>query len=353
MRKAIKPVMLMSLIVLAPVAYLWALNTFFTLPKAKLIPLWRDDEFLTEPQEPVWIDSNFTEGWSIDWHLGQKEGDYGFTVQNGTLDLYATFRGYNYSGGNGLSGISIKKAIPDIDREAYPYLRIEHRENSSDFGLMFSFSISNGTGQWFDGRQIHASTSWTVLECDLRELYNGTIAQISIQFTNGYDRYYAGGTEHAYIKSIGIYKRIPTWKLSCNKPIEANMTTEQGILKIFGNGPLIAGTIASAQRSTDLTFNLVVARYLNISIKTTSINVAARIVIWASPSQYVTVLLKTYNDFSWHIEIVDLLAFGINVSGLYMVELGWQQVYDSTDQSIAWYRQLSFNQLEQSQWGLK
>lgn len=342
-----KTVLLMLLIILTPVMYLWTLNTFFVLPRVRLIPQWKDDILLTEPQEPVWVDSNFTEGWSIEWHSGQREGDYGFTVQDGTMDLCATFRGYNHSNDSEFSGVSIKKTIPNIDRQDYPYLRIEHKENSSSSALMFSFSISDGNGQWSDGRQVHASKSWIALECDLRKLHNGTIAQISIQLTNGYDRYYAGDIQHAYIKSIGIYKRIPTWTLACNRPIEANISTEQGILKILGNGPVIAGTIASAQRTSNLTFNTLDAPYLNVSIRTSSIDAAARIVIWTSPSQWVVVLLKTYNDFSWHVEIIDLLSFGINVSGLYMIELGWQQVYDSTNQSVAWYRQLSFNRLEQ------
>jgi len=343
-----KFVLLMLLIILTPATYLWTLNMFFAPHRIKLVPQWKDDVFLTEPQEPIWIESNFTEGWSINWQSGQEEGDCGFKVQEGVLDLYAAFRGYNYGNGIDFSGISIKKAIPNIDRQAYPCLRIEHKENSSDSALMFSFSISDDKGHWSDGKQVHVSKSWSILECDLRKLYNGTIAKISIQLTNGYDRYYAGEIQHAYIKSIGIYKENPTWTLTYNKPIEANISTEGDTLRIFGNENLTAGTIVSAQRFSNLTFNAIVARYVNVSVKTSSINVAARIAIWTSPSQSVVVLLKTYNDFSWHIEIIDLLSFGINVSRLYMIELGWQQVYDSTDQSIVWYRQLSFNQLEQS-----
>lgn len=349
MRKQLRTfVLAMLLIVLTPVVYLSMLNMIFPAHRVRLIPLWRDDEFLTEPQEPAWVDSNFTEGWSINWQFGQEEGDCGFRVQNGVGDLYATFRGYNYSDGIGFSGVSIKKSIPNIDSQDYPYLLIEHKENSSDSALMFSFSISDEKGRWFDGKQVHASTLWNVLECDLRKLYNGTISQISIQLTNEYDRHYARGTQHVYIRSVGIYKRNPSWSLACNKPIEANISTEENTLKIFGSGNLTAGTLVSGQRFSNLTINTTVAKYLNVSIKTSSINVAARIVVWTSPSNPVLILLKTYNDSNWHIEIIDLLCFGINVSELYMIELGWQQVYDSTGQSIVWYRELSFNQWEQS-----
>ena len=112
----------MLLIILTPATYLWTLNTFFAPHRIRLIPLWKDDVFLTEPREPIWSDSNFTEEWSINWQFGQKEGDYGFTVQDGVGDLYATFRGYNYSNPTGFSGISVKRAIPNIDRQAYPCL---------------------------------------------------------------------------------------------------------------------------------------------------------------------------------------------------------------------------------------
>jgi histone acetyltransferase (RNA polymerase elongator complex component) len=118
-------------------------------------------------------------------------------------------------------------------------------------------------------------------------------------------------------------------------------------LEIFGNGNLTTGTIVSAQRFSNLTFNAIIDRYLNVSAATSSIDVAVRIVIWIGPLQPVIVLLKTYNDYSWHTEIIDLLSFGINVSEVYMIELGWQQVYDSANQSIVRYRQLSFNKMEQ------
>lgn len=344
----LKTFLLILLIILTPAAYLWALNMFFIPPKIRLIPQWKDDVFLTEPQEPFRIGSNFTEGWSIDWQSGQENGDYGFTVQDEVIDLFATFRGYNYSDGIGFNGVSINKTIPNIDRQAYPYLRIEHKESSSDSALMFSFSISDDKGQWFDGEETHVSTSWSVLECDLRKLHNGTIAQISIQLTDEYDRHYAGDMQHAYIKSIGIYKQNPTWTLTHDRAIEANISTEVGTLKIFGKGNMMSGTIVSAQRFSNLTFNAFVPQCLNVSIKTSGIDVAARIAVWTNSSKPLVVLLKTYNDFDWHIEIIDLLSFGINGSTLYKIELGWQQVYDSTNQSIAWYRQLSFNQLEQS-----
>lgn len=341
-------ILLMLLFIVTPTVYLWALNTFFSPHRIRLVPQWKDDEFLTEPQEPAWVDSNFTEGWSINWLSGQIEGDYGFTVQDGVGDLYATFRGYNYSDSSGFSGITIKKTISSTDRESYPYLRIEHKESSSDPALMFSFSISDNKGQWFDGKQAHASEAWSVLECDLRNLHNGTIAQVSIRLTDEYNKYYAGNRQHTYIRLIGLYKKNPTWTLSCNKQIEANITTEANTLKIIGIGNLTSGTIVSAQRFSNLTINTLVTKYLNILVRTSSINVATRITIWTSASQSIVILLKTYNDYNWHIEIIDLNSFGIYVSGLYMVELGWQQVYDSTNPSTAWYRQLSFNHLEQS-----
>lgn len=346
MRRLKSIILSILLIVVTPVMYLWILNTVFVPRGLRLIPVWEDNTFLTEPQEPIWVDSNFTE-WSVNWEFGQKDGDYGFIVQDGVCDLYATFKGRNYTSGTDFSGVSIKKSIADVDTREYPYLHITHKENSSDYALMFSISIVDNEGQCYSSEGVHASKDWIDLEYDLRKIYNGTINQIHIQLTNEYNSHYAGGMQHAYIKSIGIYKRKPMWTLSYDKSINAGISNEGNTLKVFGRGNLTVGTIVVAQRFYNLTFKPSVARYINVSIRASSIAAAARIVLWTSPSQFITVLLKTYNDENWHTEIIDMLRFGISDSQLYLVELGWLQVYNSTDSSTAWYRQLSFNQLKQ------
>ncbi|MCP8309251.1 MAG: hypothetical protein H3Z54_11270 [archaeon] len=137
------------------------------------------------------------------------------------------------------------------------------------------------------------------------------------------------------------------WRLASNKPVNASILSENGILKVYANGNLSAGTIVTAQRIDGLEFNLDTYRYLKVSIMTSGPDVAAIIEIWTGPDlDYLhTVLLKTYNDGNWHTEIIDLLYFGIYGSGLFMIELGWMQVYEGSS-SMACYSQLSFNSLE-------
>lgn len=141
-------------------------------------------------------------------------------------------------------------------------------------------------------------------------------------------------------------KTFDAWTLAYNRPINASISVENGILKVYGSGNLSAGTIVAAQRFKDVNVDISIYRYLRVLIRTSSINVAARIVIWSAPSQPCVVLFKTYNDAEWHTEIVDLSFFGLTGSP-YMIELTWMQIYDLSDSSsIAWYREISFNKLE-------
>lgn len=137
------------------------------------------------------------------------------------------------------------------------------------------------------------------------------------------------------------------WTLAYVGLVNASISSENGVLKVFGNGDLKVGTLVSAQRTSGLGFDLNKYRYLNVSIMTSGFDVAARILIWTKtdPNKASAVLLKTYNDRNWHTEIIDLSYFGISGSGLCMIELGWMQVYEDSS-SMVCYRQLSFNRLE-------
>ncbi|HEY4674586.1 MAG TPA: hypothetical protein VIH48_00875 [Candidatus Bathyarchaeia archaeon] len=137
------------------------------------------------------------------------------------------------------------------------------------------------------------------------------------------------------------------WTLAYLGPVNASMSSESGVLKVFGDGDLKEGNLVTAQRTSDLEFDLNKYKYINVSIMTSGFDTAARIVIWteSNPDYAYTVLLKTYNDTNWHTEIIDLSYFGIDGSSLFMIELGWMQLYDGSS-STAFYRQLSFSSLE-------
>ena len=77
---------------------------------------------------------------------------------------------------------------------------------------------------------------------------------------------------------------------------------------------------------------------------TSSLNIAARIVIWPTPSAIDSreVLLKTYNDNQWHTEIIDLSFFGIS-GNIHRVELGFITLVTSNSNESVCYADFSFN----------
>jgi hypothetical protein len=154
-------------------------------------------------------------------------------------------------------------------------------------------------------------------------------------------KFHAGWTDNSFQTDV--------WKLSYNRPVDVNMSSEDGVLKICASGELSIDTIVAAQRWSGLDFNLTEYRYLKVSIMTSGLAVAARIMIWTDPDHGHAVLLKTYNDNKWHPEIIDVIFFlnvlGASSSQLSMIELSWQQVNEGSS-STACYSQLSFNSLE-------
>jgi hypothetical protein len=139
------------------------------------------------------------------------------------------------------------------------------------------------------------------------------------------------------------------WKLVYNRPIDANISNDNGVLKISASGQLSEDTIVAAQRWSGLDFDLTEFKYLKVSVMTSGIDVAARIVAWTDPDHGYVVVLKTYDDSAWHTEIVDLVYFlnimGTSSSHLTMIELSMQQVYKGFNSTVC-YRQLSFDSLE-------
>jgi hypothetical protein len=338
------------LVVLVPLVYLGLLNAFFSPPESRFYSGFQDRTFQTWFGDLIWVDKNFTEGWTMLWQSGQTNESAGFLAEEGVGDLYATFNGYNpfqVEAPFGVSGIEFQKLVGSINTELYPYLVVMLRADSSDSALAVSFRVEDSEGVWHPMARFHTVTSWSTLKFDLRKIYNGNITHVSIKLSNEFDPYYDEGVQHVYIEQVAICKEPPQWILACNAPINANISSQDGILKLCGSGSLSANTIVTSQSFNELTFDLSKYKYLEVSISTSSINVAARIVIWTDSTQSYTVLLKTYNDREWHTEIIDLSFFGISSNKLYMIELGLMQVYNLLDSnSVASYKELSFNSLE-------
>jgi hypothetical protein len=341
-KKGLTIIVLISVIILFPIAYLTFLNTAIPQNGIVFSAGLKDASFQTEYSEPGWYDSNFSQGWNINW----TSTNSGLTVTGGVIDLYVAFNGYNPSQERGVSGIIIQKSIDHINTAIYPYLVIRHKESSSDQSLTFSFAIIDDKGGAHLGAWYHASTSWTNLEVNLTETYSGIVSRILIFFTNSFNPNYSGGVQHTYVQLIGLYGSPPTWTLASNTPVNATISSENSVLKVSANGDTETGTIISAQRVSGLDLDFTKYRYVNVSIMTSGIDVAARVVVWTDSSHLYPILLKTYNDKNWHIEIIDLSYFGIySSSHLFMIGLGLLQISEGSNSTVC-YSQLSFNSLE-------
>jgi hypothetical protein len=341
-KKGLTIIVLISVIILFPIAYLTFLNTAFPQNGIVFSAGLKDASFQTEYSEPGWYDSNFSQGWNINW----TNANSGFTVGGGVIDLFVTFNGYNPTHERGISGIIIQKSVDHINTAIYPYLVIRHKESSSDPSLTFSFAIIDDSGDAHLGAWYHASNSWTNLEVNLTETYSGILNGILIFFTNDFNPNYSGGVQHTYVQLIGLYRSLPTWTLAYSNPVNANISSENGVLEVSAKGDITTGTIISVQRVSGLDLDFTKYRYVNVSIMTSGIDVAARVVVWTDPSHIYTILLKTYNDKNWHTEIIDLSYFGIySSSHLFMIELGLLQISEGSNSTVC-YSQLSFNSLE-------
>jgi hypothetical protein len=299
-----------------------------------LSPGWVDNSFNTEYSNPGWTETNFSTGWAVNWTLGQSTANsYGFIGSGSGADLYANFNG-------SLSGICIKRSL-SVDTSSYPFLVINYSCSSSNPALMFSFGLTDTSGNWHDGGWYHVSNSWGFLAVNLADVYSGVVTALDLRLTNDFNHSYAGGEQHAYIQSVGFYGEPPDWVKSQNEPVNSSILDTKDGLNITVSGDVTAGTIVSAQRS-ELAVNITEDNYLSVSIKTSSVNVAARIIIWQNNSSY-PVLIKTYDDSAWHNEVIDLSSFNLagNVS---LIELSLQQLTDGNYSSVC-YRQLAFNTL--------
>jgi hypothetical protein len=320
------------------IVYSIASITLFSPSTIELQAGWKDDQFKIWYKGLEFYDS-FTEGWTVAWRLGQEEGESCF--ENGRL--YATFKGYNTDHERGVSGIMVQKPVK-IDTTFYPYVVIRHKESSSDPALMFSFGVTDEKGNWYDAGWYHTSVDWTYLEIDMSRIYLGNITSISVRLTNDFDPTYSGGMQSAYIESICFYKEPPDWSLVYLGISNTSISSKDGTLTISVNGEAPKDSMVVAQKKRDLNFDPSLYPYLKVSIRTSSINVATRIVLWTDPEHAYTVLLKTYNDGEWHTEIIDLRYFGIASTKLYMIELSLLQLSDGINSSVS-YRELSFNRM--------
>jgi hypothetical protein len=135
------------------------------------------------------------------------------------------------------------------------------------------------------------------------------------------------------------------WETRTNAPILGGISNEGGSLKINMEGTRHEGEIVAAQKTQNLSANLASNDYIKVSIMASSINVAARIVIWTDFEHPYEILLKTYNDRAWHHEIISLPFFGLS-GNISMIELSMKQLKTSNVTEWILYEDLSFGNFD-------
>jgi hypothetical protein len=143
------------------------------------------------------------------------------------------------------------------------------------------------------------------------------------------------------VKSIAVYQHAPNWKLVSDRPVNATLTTQDHVLSIWLSNTAPNGTLIAAQRVGGLAFDLSSVDSLKVSIRTSSVSAAARIVVWTDDGKDHLILLKTYNDNQWHNEIIQLKAFGVYGRMLVAVQLGMMSFNSETPLTVS-YKDLSF-----------
>lgn len=342
-------IFLLVFLFLMLVLYPLMLNTTFPTRRLKFFEGFVDSTFLTTYYGLSFEEKFNLSEWSINWILAPQRCEKpGFNVSNEGLILFATFTGFNPNHDRGVTGIEIKRSLI-INTNISSFMVIRIKASSSDSSLMFSFAVIDYEGNWHGGPWYHVSTDQMEISYDLRKIFLGNVKYLAIRFTNDYNPYFDGGKQYIIIQKIAIYKFPPDWILATNKPVKAEISSDEGILKISASGNIPAGTIVSAQRIKEIPIDLDIYQYFIVRIRTSSINAAARVMIWTNQTYARAVLLKTYNDFEWHTEIVYLPYYGISGVQIYMIELGFEQVQDAENsESTIWYGGLSFCKLNES-----
>jgi hypothetical protein len=326
-------------ICLALIGGLW-LWVFTPSREFSLRVIWSDPNLRSSYENPVWYDADFSEGWRV--ISSSNPLTSGFEVLNRMGVLYADFEG-------NATYIQIGKSVTPFSTQDFPYIVIIHKEDTSAYEINFSFGVVDENDVFHDGGWFHSSRDWKPLVFDLTRAYNGTVGKIYIRLTNDFDTSYAGGIRHSYLESVAVYQFVPeneyrdapNWELISDKPVNAKLNAQNHVLSIRLSNIAPNGSLIAAQRVGGFAFDLRNAGYLQVSIKTSSLSVIARIVVWTEDGKDHLILLKTYNDNQWHTEVVQLSAFGVSGTKLLAVQLGMIAV-NSEAPLIVSYKDLSF-----------
>jgi hypothetical protein len=306
-----------------------------------LQPGWEDYGLRTSYEVPP-QNLNLSSGWGIVRYYGETQNnESGFTSFNNTLTLYETFNGVNLGNDGGVTGIEIGRPVYNINTSFYPYtLVVRHKESTANFSLMFTLGVTDSRGAEHVGAWQHTSSNWENSEFDLQNMYRGEIDAVFLRFTDDFNKSFTGGRQYLYVQAMSLFRQDPPWTLLSSDPSGSELANSNGTLMLTVRGQLYNGLDVLAGRQVNSLLDTSQYKFLKISIMTSSLNTAAKIILWEGSQSY-TVLLTTYDDRKWHTEIVDLSVFGIQGDVDY-IQIGLEQL-SAAPVAVIYFTQLSFN----------
>ena len=335
---------MLILIIVFPMIYLNFLSDSIKHPGLKLREEWRDTTFNTWFENPV-HSIDLKKDWSISWVHGQTENSAGFKAANDTLMIYATFSGYNETYVNGASGIMIQKNMFGFNTSLSPFIVIAYSAYLVEPALALSLGVvtTNGTSYYAPSFSINSGSSY--LSYNLNDLYSGEIQFLTLRFTNDNDPHFSDGTYSINLDFITFFEKPQTWSYVASNSVKGNIIGVDGVLNVSMVDQHPEGIIVTAQRTHNLPAYLASNNFAKIVVRTSSINIATRVVLWINPYSPREILLKTYNDTNWHTEIVSLPFLGIS-GDVHKIELGMVRLYSSNSTESVSYKEISFANLE-------
>lgn len=339
-RKVIFIGFMLLLIVVFPYAYVSLLNLAIPHKGLGFEVGWNDNLLSTTYSKYAWLDQNFTQGWKVRWTMGLTKNN-GYFLGNGSMaELSAKFSGVH-------QGIEIQKSVGMVNSTIYHYLIIEYNATSSEFPITFSPAVIDANGTWQGLPWYHVSTSWQTMVIDLRSSpIPDIISSIGIRITNDFDLSYRGGVQKVYVRFIGLASE-PPWQLAQFHALNAQITNDQGILKVMGSVDPTKQkgdeSIVSAIRSPGLTFNASVYDIMNVTLRTDGSGVLARVVVFNSPTNAYAVVLQPFFDHQWHNVLIDLSPY-LAGSEISKIELSWVTVSEGGFYEVD-YASVSFSRI--------
>lgn len=323
--------------------YLFALTSFLPRDHLKMISGLTISEYsFISSGNLAWSDETFSTGWTVNLTTSPNLNDSGFVTNGSVGYLY-----YNFTGG-AVEEVEIQKKV-SIDTSIYKYLTLRFNATTDDRSICFSSAVITEKGTWIGLPWNHVSRIEQVLVFDISTLYSGGITAIRFRITNDYNKNYNGEVQGVFIKFASISSSPPILATSSNNAVYTQLLPSGQYIEVKGSSPPANQStnkvsIVSAVYSSPMKIDLSLFHYLNVTVKTDSPEMNARVIVWSEDGVSHTVLMTNYDETRWHQVIIDLTPFGITGNSINKIELGFTiNVGSEAKTHSVYYGQISFD----------